>query len=91
MGRPTLSYTNAGTRLKSKLASELANENNGDTNLLAHAAAVSSKKQNKKDTAFVLKKSHNNTRILNWIEKAIRWSFGLLPGKFTYKTAIHEH
>jgi len=57
MGRPTLSYTNAGTRLKRKLASELANENNCDTNLLAHAAAVSAKKQSKKDTAFVLKKT----------------------------------
>lgn len=33
------------TRLKRILASELANENNCDTNLLAHAAALSAKKQ----------------------------------------------
>ncbi|XP_033248121.1 uncharacterized protein LOC117188397 [Drosophila miranda] len=57
MGRPTLHYTNAGTRLKRKLASDLAIDNNNNTNLLMHAAAVSAKKERKTDVAFVLTKT----------------------------------
>jgi len=54
-GRPTLSYTNAGPRLKRKLASELAIEKDNNTNLLMHAAAVSGKRQCNTNVALVLK------------------------------------
>jgi len=62
-GRPTLSYTTAGPRLKRKLASELANEKDHNTNLLTHAAAVSAKRQCNTNVDLVLKEKiqHLNT------------------------------
>lgn len=55
MGRPPLTYEAAGPRLKRKLATELADTQENDTSLLMHAATVSARKSNEKDTAFVLK------------------------------------
>lgn len=57
IGRPSLTYENAGSRLKRKLASELALETEHSTPLLIHAATVSAKKSKDGDMAFVLKKS----------------------------------
>ncbi|XP_044572126.1 uncharacterized protein LOC123257374 [Drosophila ananassae] len=54
-GRRTLSYGNAGPRLKRKLASELANEKEHNTTLLMHAAAVSAKKDCNTNVASALK------------------------------------
>jgi len=56
-GRPTLSYTNAGPKLKRKLASELANEKYHNTNLVMHAEPVSAKGQSNTNVALVLKET----------------------------------
>lgn len=69
-GRRHLDYTDAGPRLKRKLASELAAEHS--TPLLLHAASVSAKKSNEKQTAFVLKKAVSNENITGIIRKLER-------------------
>lgn len=56
MGRPKLTYDEAGPRLKRKLAADVVVNNENDTKLLIHAAAMSARKSNENDTAFVLKK-----------------------------------
>lgn len=57
MGRPRLSYSDAGSRLKTKIATDLANIEENNTSLLVHAASISAKKQKMGDTAFVLKQT----------------------------------
>jgi len=53
-GRPKLSYEAAGKRLKIKLASELAVENENSTPLLLHAANISARKSTENE---IIKKS----------------------------------
>lgn len=65
VGRPKLVYEKASDRLKRKLASDLADENNNSVPLLLHAASVSAKKGNEKDMAVVLKAAGNSDNINN--------------------------
>lgn len=58
MGRPHLNYEEAGPRLKRKLAADVAE--NTSTSLLVHAAVVSAKHSNGKDTSFVLRQCMND-------------------------------
>lgn len=55
VGRPPIEYINADPLQKRKLATDLAVTQGHNTPLLVHAAAVSAKKSNNKDTALVLK------------------------------------
>lgn len=63
IGRPSLSYENAGSRLKRKIASELALESEHSTPLLIHAATVSAKKSKDSAMAFVLQKAGGSDNI----------------------------
>lgn len=55
MGRPKLNYSDAGERLKRKLACDLASDNILSTPHLLHAASVSAKKAKQDELATVLK------------------------------------
>jgi len=62
-GRKRLTYTEAGPRLKRKLASELANETENSMPLLLHAASVSAKKLKNDKTSLLLQKALNSANI----------------------------
>ncbi|XP_043864027.1 uncharacterized protein LOC122757015 [Drosophila mojavensis] len=70
-GRKELTYEEAGSRLKRKLASDLASQEEHTTQLFIHAASVSAKKCKENDMAFVLRKtmhSENASEIRKKIE-----------------------
>jgi len=71
-GRPTLSYTNAGPILKKKLASELANEKDHNTDLFMHAAAVSAKRQCNTNVALVLKETITGPEYTTELRKQLQ-------------------
>ncbi|XP_044573606.1 uncharacterized protein LOC123257740 [Drosophila ananassae] len=53
-GRPKLTYDEGGSRLKRKLAGEVALKNENDTQLLIHAASISARKSSEHSVAFLL-------------------------------------
>lgn len=74
MGRPRLSYSDAGSRLKRKMAKELADNEENNTSLLVHAASVSAKKAKMSDTAFVLKNTLSTSSSSSEIRKKLSFS-----------------
>lgn len=69
MGRPRLTYAEGGKRLKRKLAAELALQQDHNTPLLIHAAALSSKKAKDADVSYVLNKTLTEPENSNEIRK----------------------
>ncbi|XP_032311682.1 uncharacterized protein LOC116656346 isoform X2 [Drosophila ananassae] len=53
-GRPKLTYDEGGSRLKRKLAGEVALKNENDTQLLIYAASISARKSSEHSVAFLL-------------------------------------
>jgi len=59
MGRPRLPYSDAGSRLKRKIATDLANMEENNTSLLVHVASISSKSKPSMDLSDPLLSSLN--------------------------------
>ncbi|XP_020712608.1 uncharacterized protein LOC110117565 [Ceratitis capitata] len=73
-GRPRLPYSDAGSRLKRKMATDLANIEENNTSFLVHAASISAKKEKMSDTTFVLKHSISTSSASTEIRKKLIFS-----------------
>ncbi|XP_043864653.1 uncharacterized protein LOC122757197 [Drosophila mojavensis] len=76
-GRKSLNYNEAGSRLRRKLASELAEESKNATPLLVHAALISSKKSKETEKTYLLQKAMSNENV--WEAENKQSSIAVVP------------
>jgi len=65
MGRPRLPYSDAGSRLKRKIAMDLANIEEYNTSLRVHAASISAKKKKNGRYCLCMKANHFNFNCIH--------------------------
>lgn len=79
-GRPKLTYDESSLRNKRKIASDLSSQQNDDTNLLVHAASISTRKFQDTNLKFVLNKLADSSTPASKIREIISaQNSGMVP------------